>query len=63
MARLPTFMTGGLVALSGAWDALVARRRQRASQIAKQQLAALTQAVQALSQAAVLDDFPVSALE
>jgi signal transduction histidine kinase len=55
-------MTGGLVALSSAWDALMARRRQRASQIAKQQLAALTQAVQALSQAAVLDDFLVDVL-
>jgi signal transduction histidine kinase len=62
VARLPAFMLGGLAALGSAWAALIARRRQRASQIAKQQLAALTEAVQALSQAAVLDDFLVDVL-
>jgi signal transduction histidine kinase len=62
MARFPTFMLAGVVAVGSAWAALTARRRQRASQIAQHQLSILTTAVRALSQATVLDDFLVDVL-
>jgi signal transduction histidine kinase len=62
MARFPTFMLTGVVAVGNAWAALTARRRQRASHTAQHQLSILTTAVRALSQVTVLDDFLVDVL-
>lgn len=55
MARLPSFVLGGLAALGG-WAALVARRDRRDARVAQRQLAALTGAARALARAVALDD-------
>lgn len=57
MRLVPTLAFGAITILGGAWAATVARRRQRAAQVARRQLAALTGAVDSLARAAVPDDF------
>ncbi len=57
MRPVPALVLGATAALGGALLAARARRRLRAAQVARRQLAALTAATQSLAHAGALDDF------
>lgn len=57
MSRVPTFIIGGIVAISSACASVVVRRQRRVSRLARCQLAALTDAINGLANAVAPDDF------